>query len=279
MLLKKIFGFLLVIASLAGIIFSVFGMVEVWRFRPVLTRAVDENLALADKMLITTEDGLTLVGQMLQTISADVGSLNTTIQAVAQAIHAVNPMFDSLSLLASKNLTDAVSATQSSLNSAQGSALLIDNVLTTLTSIPLLGMAQYQPKVPLHTALADVSTSLDKIPSSLNTISTSLSAGKENLNLVEAEMANISGTVQGISDNLDSTQKVVDQYKQIVVQIKTNVETAQRTAPTWITGLAWGATIFLGWLLIMQLNLLIQGLDSIGVRTSQFSIRSPGTKN
>ena len=107
MFLRRPFGFLLVIAAAVGIIFSIFGLVEVWRFKPVLVQTVDDNLALLDQTLITTEDGLTLVGQMLQTITTDVGSLHTTTLALAQAIHATNPMFDSLSLLAGKNLTEA----------------------------------------------------------------------------------------------------------------------------------------------------------------------------
>jgi hypothetical protein len=198
---------------------------------------------------------------MVQTITTDVGSLHITIQALAQAIQATNPMLDSLTLLAGKTLPDAIGATQSSLASAQGSALLIDNVLSVLTSIPFSPVAQYKPAVPLHTALAQVSTSLDEIPASLAMINTSLISGKANLGQVEVELVNISETVKGISDNLDSAQKVVDQYKQITIQLKTGVEAVQLAAPGWITGIAWGATFFLVWLLIAQLGLYMQGLD------------------
>ncbi len=259
--LRKLFGFLLLVAAVAGIIFSIFGVVEVWRYRPILTQTVGDNLAVLDQTLSTTEDGLTVVGQMVQIITTDVGSLYTTTQALAQAIHATNPMLDSLTLLAGKTLPDAISATQSSLASAQGSALLIDNVLSVLTSIPFLPVEQYKPEVPLHTALAQVSTSLDEIPASLATINTSLISGKANLGQMEGELNNISETVKGISDNLDSAQKVIDQYKQITIQLKTHVEAAQLAAPGWITGIAWGATFVLVWLLIAQLGLCMQGLD------------------
>ena len=246
----------LVIAAVSGIIFSIFGMVEVWGFKPMLTQSVGDNLAVLDQTLSTTEDGLTVVGQMVQIITTDVGSLYTTTQALAQAIHATNPMLDSLSTLSGKTLPDAIGATQSSLASAQGSALLIDNVLS-----PFSPVAQYKPAVPLHTALAQVSTSLDEIPASLATINTSLISGKANLGQVEGELANISETVKGISDNMDNAQKVIDQYKNITIQLKTRVEAAHLAAPGWITGIAWGATFFLVWLLIAQLGLCMQGLD------------------
>jgi uncharacterized phage infection (PIP) family protein YhgE len=259
--LRRLFGFFLVIAAVAGFIFSIFGLTQVWRYKPMLTQTVGDNLTLLNQTLTTTEDGLTSVGQMMQTITTDLGSLQTTTQALAQAIHATNPMLDSLTLLAGTKLPDAIGAMQSSLASAQGSALLIDNVLTALTSIPFLPVAQYKPAVPLHTALSQVSTSLDEIPTSLTTINTSLIAGKANLGQVEVELTKISETVKGISDNLDSALKVIEQYKKVTIQVKTRVEAAQLAAPGWITGIAWVATFFLVWLLIAQLGLYLQGVD------------------
>jgi methyl-accepting chemotaxis protein len=261
--LRRLFGFLLIVAAVPGIIFSIFGVVEVWRVKPIVTKTVGDNLVVLDQTLRTTEDGLNVVGQMVQIISTDVGSLYTTIQALAQAIHATDPVFDSLSTLSSKTLPDAIGATRSSLASAQDSALLIDNVLSVLTSLPFSPVAQYKPAVPLHTALAQVSTSLDAIPAWLATINTSLISGKANLGQVEGELAKISETVKGISDNLDNAKKVIDQYKNITIQLKTRVEAAQLAAPGWITGIAWGATFVLVWLLIAQMGLCMQGLDML----------------
>jgi methyl-accepting chemotaxis protein len=261
-------GWIFVVFAVIGIVFSIIGLVEVWRVKPVLSQSVSDNLALLDQTLTTTGDGLNLIGQMVQTITTDVGSLHTTTQSLAQAIHATNPMLDSLSTLSGQTLPDTISATQASLASAQGSALLIDNVLGTLTSIPFLPVTQYKPEVPLHTSLAQISTSLDEIPPSLVTIHTSLVAGKTNLGQVEVELTKISGTFQEISDNLDSAQKVVDQYKQILNQFKARIEAAQRAAPGWITGIAWGATLLLIWLLISQLGLYMQGMDLLRRRSA-----------
>ena len=265
---NRLLGWIFVVFAVIGIVFSIIGLVEVWRVKPVLSQSVSDNLALLDQTLTTTGDGLNLIGQMVQTITTDVGSLHTTTQSLAQAIHATNPMLDSLSTLSGQTLPDTISATQASLASAQGSALLIDNVLGTLTSIPFLPVTQYKPEVPLHTSLAQISTSLDEIPPSLVTIHTSLVAGKTNLGQVEVELTKISGTFQEISDNLDSAQKVVDQYKQILNQFKARIEAAQRAAPGWITGIAWGATLLLIWLLISQLGLYMQGMDLLRRRSA-----------
>ena len=259
MILKRLVGFLLVIAAAAGIIFSVVGLIEIWRYRPVAARAVTDNLALFDQALTTTQDGLTIVGQVVQTTTVDVASLQTTTQALALAIHDTNPMLDSLISLTSKDFPATIGSTQTSLASAQNSALIIDNVLTALTSFS--PVAIYKPAVPLHTALAKVSTSLDTLTPSLATINTSLADGKTNLGALEVELNKISDTTKGISLTLGSAQTVIDQYKTVTTQLKARVEAIQQVAGTWMTTITWILSFVLGWLLIAQLGLGVQGLN------------------
>jgi hypothetical protein len=213
MILRRMVGILLIIAAVAGIIFSLVGLIEIWRYRPVVTKIVINNLALSDQALGTTQDVLTIVGQVVQASTADVASVQATGNALALIIHDTNPMLDSLISLTNKDLPVAVSATQTSLASAQSSALLIDNVLAALTSIPFSPVAAYKPAVPLHTALAQVSTSLNTLIPSLTAINTSLSDGKTNLNDMDVELTKISETTQGMSSTLANAQTVIDQYK------------------------------------------------------------------
>ena len=187
-----------------------------------------------------------------------------------------NPMLDSLISLTNKSIPAAVSATQTSLASAQSSALLIDNVLATLTSVPFSPVATYKPDVPLHTALAQVSTSLDTLIPALATINTSLADGQTNLGVVEGELTKISATTQGISSTLASGQTVIDQYKAVTTQLKANVEATQHAAQTWILAIAWIMSLVFGWLLVAQLGLGLQGLDFIrGHRAGQSDPGSP----
>jgi uncharacterized phage infection (PIP) family protein YhgE len=263
MILRRLVGFLLLFAAAAGIIFGVVGLVEIWHYRPVVVRSVADNLALVAQALDTTQDGLGIVGQVVKTTAGDVASLQATTRSLAKAIHDTNPMLDSLISLTKNDFPAAVGAAQTSLTSAQSSARLIDNVLTTLTSIPFSPVAAYKPAVPLHTALAQVSASLDALPSSLSTISTSLADGKTNLGALELELNDISETTKGISTTLGSAQTVIDQYIAVVTQLKGQVEAIQRLAPTWITAITLILNFALVWLLIAQLGLGAQGLEML----------------
>jgi hypothetical protein len=261
MMIKRLIGFLLIIGAVGGILFSLIGLVELWRYRPMVTKNVVDNLALVDQTLSTTQQALTIVGQVVKTTTGDVAALQATSAAVAQAIQDTNPGLDSIIGLTGKDLPAAVTATQTSLASAQSSALVIDNVLTTLTSIPFLPVTAYAPAVPLHTALGQVSASLNTLKPALATINTSLVKDKTDINEVEAQLTQISNTTQGMSISLTDAQTVIDQYIAVTTQLKANIETAQRDAPAWITAISWIASLVLGWLVIAQLGLGIQGID------------------
>ncbi len=267
-MLRKLVGLLLIIAALAGVVFSVYGLIQVWRIRPVVTQTVTDNLALFDQTLNTTHDGLTIVGQVVQTTTVEVASLQTTTLALAQTIHDTTPTLDSITTLTGQDLPAAISATKTSLASAQTSALLIDNVLAALTSIPFSPVAAYKPDVPLHTALAQVAASLDTLTPSLATINASVADGKANLGVVETELTNVAETTKGISDTLANALTVVDQYQTVVAQLKLNVEATQLVAPGWVTTITWVLTFVLVWLLIAQLGLGAQGLEMLRGRPS-----------
>jgi hypothetical protein len=266
MKLRRLFGFLLVIAAAIGFLFSAIGLIAIWRYRPAVTQSVTDNLALFDQVLKTTQDGLTIVGQVVQTTASDVNSLLTTIQTMAKAIHDTNPMFDSLTNLTSKDFPSAVSATQSSLALAQNSALVIYKVLTALTSIPFLPVTAYKPDSPLHTTLSQISASLNSLTPLLATITNSLTDGKTNLGIIEGKLNNISDATKGISSSLANLQTAIDQYQTVTTRLKVQVETAQRVAPAWIMAIAWILSFFIGWLLVAQWALCAQGFDMLRSR-------------
>jgi hypothetical protein len=263
--IRRPLGYFFITAAAVGFILCIAGLFEIWRYRPVVTQTVVDTLALFDQALNATQDGLTIVGQLVQTSTVDVASLQTTIQALAQTIHDTNPMLDSLARLTSKDFPAAIQATQTSLASAQSSALLIDNTLGALTNIPFLPMTAYKPAVPLHTALADISTSLDPLTPAMATISASLVDGKTNMAGVETELKRIADTTKEIGSALTDSQAVIRQYKTVTSQLKERVQAAQLSAANWITITAWILSLGLAWLMIAQLGLCAQGYDMLQV--------------
>jgi hypothetical protein len=258
---KKIIGILLIIAAAAGMLFSVAGIVAVWQVQPRLVSVVNENLALIKQSLDATEEGLNIIDQSIKTITEDVKSMQTATETLSKQIKNSIPALDSMATMTGTDLPDAIKSAQTSLAAAQSSAQLIDSIMSSLSNLPFSIAGSYKPDVPLHTALGQVSDSLNNIPSSLELIHTSISASKSNLDVMETELNTISASVKEITENLSNAQKVTGQYHTILSTFIERVETTQKHATEWIVTAAWLLTFLLVWFVIAQLGLLVQGLD------------------
>jgi len=265
-MLRRLLGVLFIAAAAAGLVFSVIGLVEVWRYRPVVTQKIVEALTVFDETLNTTHDGLAIVGQVVQTTTVDIAALQTTTLALTRALHDTSPMLDSLAHLTKTDFPAAIAATQTSLASAQSSALFIDNVLATLSNTPFLSAGTYQPDVPLHTALAQVSDSLNTFTPALATINSSLVEGQTNLGVMETELNKISSTTNAIGTTLGSAQSVIDQYKTVTTRLKEQLAALRSRIPDWLTALTWISTFILSWLLIAQVALATFGFSLLRSR-------------
>jgi hypothetical protein len=256
----RIIGTILMVTAFFGLLFSSLAIVQTWRVKPGLESRLDSLLNLLDATINTTTEGLAIVESSLETASGNVNSLEEATQTLAQSISDSAPMVDSLIGLVGEELPETITATQISLESAQTSALLIDNMLATISQIPFLGLGRYQPEVPLNDALGQVSASLAGLPASLATIETSLETASANLVVIEQQVSAIGQDIRQINENLASARAVIDDYQATIGSLQTQVHLAQAGLPLWLNRLAWLLTFVLAWLGIMQVGLFSQGL-------------------
>jgi len=166
-ILRRIFGLLLIIASIGGLIISIAGVYFLWHLEPVMTSGVQNTVTLLSDTLKATAQGLVVTKDALKNSVTMIGNMQTTLETTAKTIASTDPMIDNIAALMDKQLPDTIRATQQSLNTAKESAAVIDTVLATLSGIPLLGSGiGYSPDVPLAEALGDVSKSLEGLPES-----------------------------------------------------------------------------------------------------------------
>lgn len=261
--LNRAVGYLLVIAAIIGLVFSLLGIAAVWRVKQPLTDDAMSMIELADRTLKATSDGLLLTKESLTEAMVSVISLKNTLEATSRAINATNPMLDSLSDLLTSSIPDSIYAIQNSLATAQSSARVIENFLKTVSSLPLLPIQPYNPPVPLHESLSDVSQSLDALPQSLMEMDKSLDSSRGNLILIEAEFRIMSRNVEQMNASLLDAQGVVDSYQNVVSDLQQRTANLSTNIPRWINNLAWFTTFLLILIAIAQLGLLVQGLTLI----------------
>jgi methyl-accepting chemotaxis protein len=263
-MLRRIIGLLLVVAAVGGLLFSLYGLVTVWRLRPIALKNATSSLDLVQASLVTTSQGLTVARQSLNSAMASISALESAITVTSKTFEDTVPLFTTLTDLTSNELPKTVESAQTSLLAAQESAKIIDSVLRALVSIPFVNKDIYNPPVPLDQALGDVSKSMDGLPAALKTIGTSMEATSDNLEVMRADMDQMATDIRGINSSLEDAQGVVDAYQQLVDDLEGRMKDIRPKVPDWLDSLAWVVTLAFLWLGIAQIGLLLQGLQLLG---------------
>ena len=246
------------------LLFDLYGLVQVWRLRPKVTTSLLTGLDTIDSTLKTTHAGLLTLGSALDNATIMVNTLDNTTQALAGTLRDTRLMVAPMTTLFSLDLPNTISSTQTSLESAQSSAVLIDNIMTALTNIPLLSLGQYQPTIPLNVALGEVSSSLDNLSPSFSTIENSLKKTDLDLMSLQVEVTVIGNEIAQFKQNLADAKEIVTQYQLLVESFQKQTETAHTALPGWVTLATWVVTLILIWLGVTQVSVFMQNWGGVG---------------
>jgi methyl-accepting chemotaxis protein len=247
-LLTRLVGFILVIGAILGLILSIAGLVIVSSVENQVTTRIVAGLDLLDSALDSTADGLSVADKALVEAGDTVRSLETTTLGVSQTISDTIPLVDSVATLVGEDLPSSISAAQTALTAAESSAL---------------SGVEYEPPVPLHTGIAQISGSLDRLPAAFTEMERGLDTTSSNLARIETDVAWLSGSIGQIDTSLDDARSVVGQYQSVVVSLRAELASTRETLPRWLGWLRWGISLILVWLGIAQLGLLSQGLELV----------------
>ena len=263
----RLIGIGLIIASVVGLVFSLVGAYAVWKYKDKATDSLSNAVGLLVTTLEATSAGLSVADESLTKATTDVTALATTLQTTGKSIKDTSPLLDTIRVMVGEDLPATITSTQFALNSAQGSARLIESTLKIITSIPLLPLESYNPPIPLETALGNVAASLEALPESFASMEESLNTSQDNLVLIVAEFNNMAQQVEEINTSLTDARAVIGQYQLVVITLNQQITGLQNNLPNWTNILAWFFTFALIWLALTQLGLLTQGAEMLGYRT------------
>jgi hypothetical protein len=263
-ILTRLLGLALIVAAIGGLILSVVGLIVVSRVADQIEAVANQQLDLIDRLLGTTADGLATAETSLGQVAGMVNALEGTMGRVAKAIDDTIPMIDSVAGLLGERLPATIETTQQTLAWLADSAKTVDDIMTMITSIPLLGLNAYNPEVPLQQGFERVARSLDGIPPSLAAAQQGLVATSDNMDGAEADLATIAGNLGQLGTSLENAQALVVQYQDIVTDLQARSASLRESLPGWLRALRWGLSLVLVWLAVAQLGLLTQGWELIG---------------
>ena len=268
--LKRTLSITTVCLSSLGVLFSVFILIQVWRFQQPLDNQLQTQLDQFSGTLHTTDDALVIIDNLVKNVYTSTIYLDDTTTALSQTLANTNQFIDSASVFIGDNLISTITNTQAALNSAQASAKVIDNILTTLSRIPLIGV-DYNPELPLNVALGDVSSSLDPLPEVLINFQMSLKTTYSDLNGFVGQINALDQNITSIIQAMEQAKVTISDYHTQLSSLITLVDDAKENLHTWLNRMTWILTAIILWLFITQLTILFQGLVFLAPSSSERS--------
>lgn len=257
--LRRVLAVLMVCLTALGILLSIFILIQVWRNRQPVADKLQSTLEQSSNILQTTDEGLGIIDQVISNVYTSTIYLDEATQAFSQTVQSTNLFLDSAGTFIGDNLITTITNTQVALDSAQASAKVIDNILSTISHIPLIGI-NYNPNLPLNIALGEVSTSLDPLQGTLKNFQTNLVNTQDNMQGITHQISILDKNIIAIDKNLRQAQTTIDSYRSQVKSLKSWVDGAKNNLSTWIATLSWILTIIILWLVIIQIAIMLQGI-------------------
>lgn len=257
-LIRRVTGSLLIAAAILGLLFSIFGIVGIWTLKDDVASGAISGLDVIVDSLNSTSRGLDIIAQSFSELTDSIISVQDTLDTSITTIESSKPLLTSLQILLDDDLPNTVTAVQTSLDTAYESAKIIDAVLRTLT---IFNKDAYNPNIPLHEALAQISTNLSGFPETFSEMETSIADTANQVDIIQADIKTITANISKIQTSLKDYEQQLANYQESMKATKKQVNTIKTRLPSMISAGAWAITIFLVWMLIAQLGLFTQGWE------------------
>lgn len=258
--LTRLAGILLIVAAVLGLIVSLAGLILLGRAEQDFSASIANGIALLDRALGTTMEGLAVTSDSLDRAGNTITWLETTTGGFGRAITNTIPTINALSDVLGEDLPATIEATQQALASAQTSAKFLDDAVVLFNA---LRPSEPRTTPPLNETIAEVSASLDGIPAALVKAREGLVRTARNLRRIENNLASVTGGITEIGVGLEDAQSVIVDYQDVVKDLKNKVEVVGDRLPGWLSAARWSLSLVLIWLGIAQIGLLTQGLELI----------------
>jgi len=255
---KRIIGIVLVIVAVVSLALSLVSTVAVWRFRKPMAQAATAGLRLLDETLGTTTGAFAAVEGSLQAAGDSITAAQDTFETLSQTVATSGPTLGSLSTFLEEGLPSTLKSTQQTLEAAAQSAQVIDDVLATLSQIPLFGIS-YDPSQPLGDSLAGIGSSLEALPNSLGSLGSDLGATSETLPALADSLGQLGQSMEQIQVSLTSAEQIMVAYKDLVGRYQAAIRSLEAFIPAVVSIGPIVFTFFAFWLAVVQLAALLKG--------------------
>ena len=162
-----------------------------------------------------TTNMLDVVNTTLDQAGANIQAIEASLIDVTAALSTASNVADTVGTMIGEDFTRVIAETQTSLDSVETSAKLIDDTLRIVSAVPFIG-ARYRPEVPLQETISAVNLSLDELPASFAVVQSELEQTSTSVDNIQRDLDNLSMTIGEIETSLTEAKVVLEQYRTVV---------------------------------------------------------------
>lgn len=258
---RKIFGVVLILFSLLGMVLSAAGLVIVARNSGMLVSKGLKVVELAEITLETTDQSLNVLSTMLDQLVSILDVFKVASQDISQTMYDTYPLLDSVSIVLGEDIPAVIDSTQQALETLEQSAGTVDRVLYAMSRISFLTGVDYDPETPLAESVTDIAESLDNLEPSLEAIDQDLKTANQNLQDMEDEVKTLDESLSEIKSGVEDAQLAVEEYHDIVKTAQEELEGIRSRVPRWMKMGIGGILFGLLWMLVLQIYLISEGIQ------------------
>ena len=260
--LARLTGLLLILDALLGFGLSVAGLVVIWTSQSTVLTRVTSTMDTIEMTVAATTNMLDVVNTTLDQAGANIQAIEASLIDVTAALSTASNVADTVGTMIGEDFTRVIAETQTSLDSVETSAKLIDDTLRIVSAVPFIG-ARYRPEVPLQETISAVNLSLDELPASFAVVQSEMEQTSTSVDNIQRDLDNLSMTIGEIDTSLTEAKVVLEQYRTVVQILEQEIASLEANLPRWLDYASWSLTIGLIWLLFAQIPIFLVGLALI----------------
>lgn len=279
MIMKRIFGLIMLLTGLTIMTFALIGAYFAGDAIGRAAEGISTNLTLAADSLNAAGDTLELSRNSLGDVVTGLDSVVAATANASRTLEESRPLIDNVAVVTSQEVPEAIEGMQAALPNLIEVASVVDATLKTLStvgidrdiplpfggSIPLrfdLGI-NYNPTVSFDASLRTFSDSLEGLPESLRGLENDLQATNSSLATMSGDLQATADNLSNINDWVRDTGPLLDQYIDLIERLQVTIEQAEARlddslrmirigaiAALVAIGLTQLAPIYLGWELL-----------------------------
>jgi prefoldin subunit 5 len=264
-ILYSILNYSFSLAVIVGIVFNLVGIFLVWRWVPTVSIQLVDTATFIQKTLDSTEDLLEISDNAILNAEDNITLISEATLNMAESMNKTSAIATSISDTMGEEFNGIVESTQKALTSLESSSKLVDDTLSFVASIPVIG-SNYSNKTPLHSSVVSINESLDELPDNILGLQNNLDDASTAFTTLNENLENLSASVEAIQANLEEAHSVIGSYQLLVDEGQQKTEKAIEKLPSWVRWIAAGFTLLFIWGILLQAGLILYIRDLFSIQ-------------